>query len=96
MMIIALLVLVIAPLVPVLIQLALSPIRKYLADANGAELCRNPLALASALRKISSIDEPVRRMAPSCAALYFQTRPRKSAREQTFSRRIPMKKGFGR
>ncbi len=97
MMIIALLVLVIAPLVAVLIQLALSRNREYLADASGAELCRNPMALASALRKISGIDEPVRRMAPSCAALYFAD-PTKKKRSRTnlFSTHPPVEERIRR
>jgi heat shock protein HtpX len=45
---------IIAPLFAVLIQLAISRRREYLADANGALLTRYPTGLANALRKIAA------------------------------------------
>lgn len=97
MMIIALLVLLIAPLVALLIQLALSRNREYLADASGAELCRNPMALASALRKISGIDEPVQRAAHSSAALYFaDPLKKKRSRKNLFSTHPPVEERIRR
>ncbi len=49
-----LLTLVVAPVVSRVLAMAVSRKREYLADATGAQLTRNPMALASALEKLEA------------------------------------------
>jgi heat shock protein HtpX len=53
---------VLAPLVGQLLATAVSRSREYLADASGAELTRNPIGLANALRKLHAASGPTARI----------------------------------
>lgn len=46
------LVVLLAPLAAMMVQMAISRTREYAADKTGAEICGNPMALASALNKL--------------------------------------------
>jgi heat shock protein HtpX len=53
---------IVAPLAAMLVQMAISRTREYEADRRGAEICGEPLWLASALRKIESAAHQVPNM----------------------------------
>ena len=61
--------LILAPFISRLLAMAVSRQREFLADASGAELTRNPSALASALEKIDSAVEPTRSIKKGTAHL---------------------------
>jgi heat shock protein HtpX len=62
---------ILAPLAALLIQLAISRKREYLADATGALLTRYPEGLASALEKIAADPEPLEVANRATAHLYI-------------------------
>jgi heat shock protein HtpX len=57
-----LLTVLLTPLIGQLLATAVSRRREYLADASGAELTRNPLGLANALRKLEAAGAPTARI----------------------------------
>lgn len=62
---------ILAPIFTVLIQLAISRKREFLADASGALLTRYPNGLANALQKISLYQRPMISQSKAIAHLYI-------------------------
>jgi heat shock protein HtpX len=63
---------ILAPIIALSIQFAVSRKREFLADASGALLCRNPEALARALEKIRDDQEPLEAANKATAHLYIE------------------------
>ncbi|MFH1402414.1 MAG: M48 family metalloprotease [Patescibacteria group bacterium] len=62
---------ILTPFVAMLIQLAISRKREFLADASGATLTHNPAGLATALEKISQNGTQMKRVSHATAHLYI-------------------------
>ena len=71
MMLVALALVILAPIFAQLIYFAISRKREYLADASGALFTRYPEGLASALEKISSSTEPLKSANQATAPMYI-------------------------
>ncbi|MFA5393408.1 MAG: zinc metalloprotease HtpX [Candidatus Ratteibacteria bacterium] len=64
---------VLAPLAALLVQMAVSRSREYIADSDGAKLSRNPMFLANALRKLETAGkrQPMRNANPATSHLFI-------------------------
>ncbi len=72
------LMIILAPIAALLIQMAISRSREYEADATGARISGNPLALASALRKLQAGSQRIPMDANPATAHMFIVNPLRS------------------
>lgn len=70
---------ILSPIIAMMVQMAVSRNREYLADATAALTTRDPESLASALEKLSQDKTPLRNQSSSMANMYINN---------------PLKKGF--
>ncbi len=87
---------VIAPIVAVIVQLAVSRQREYLADATGAMTTRHPEGLASALEKLKTVSTATKRQNSSTAHLFFANPLKKGGLSGLFSTHPPLEDRIAR
>lgn len=81
---------ILAPIIAILIQTAVSRRREYLADATGALTTRYPEGLASALEKIGQYGRPAKKQNTSTAHLFFSNPLKSGGLGNLFSTHPPV------
>lgn len=89
---------IIAPIAAMLIQLAVSRSREYLADESGARLCGKPHALANALRKLDQASRalPMSEARPATAHMFIVNPLTAGMLMKLFSTHPPMEERIAR
>ncbi len=89
-MLVGIILAIIAPILALITQLAISRQREYLADASAVMLTRYPQGLINALEKLKSTTTPLRKQSSSMANLYFTNPLKKGFMNKLFSTHPPL------
>jgi heat shock protein HtpX len=89
---------IVAPIAAMLVQMAVSRSREYLADETGAKICGRPLALANALRKLHTAAHimPMTEARPASAHLFIVNPLTGGGLAALFSTHPPMEERIAR
>ncbi len=89
---------ILAPIMAMLIQMAVSRSREYLADATGAEICGKPRALASALGRLQNASQqiPMHDAKPATAHMFIVNPLTGGGLMSLFSTHPPMEERIAR
>lgn len=96
MLVIGIVVIILAPIVAALVQMAISRQREYLADATGAMTTRDAEGLASALEKLQKHSRPMQRQNTSTAHLFFANPLKAGSLTKLFSTHPPLEDRIAR
>lgn len=95
-MIVGIIILILAPIIATIVQLAISRQREYLADATGAMTTRNPEGLASALEKLKQNGRPMKRQNTASAHLFINNPLKPGFINRLFSTHPPLEERIAR
>jgi heat shock protein HtpX len=89
-MVIGIVLIILAPIIAALIQLAISRQREYLADASGVMTTRDSEGLIDALEKLKQYGRPLQRQNTASAHLFFSNPLREGGFSKLFSTHPPL------
>lgn len=95
-LIIGIAVVILAPIVASIMQMAISRQREYLADASGALTTRDSEGLASALEKLQQYSKPMKHQNSATANLFFTNPLKKGFMARLFSSHPPLESRIAR
>lgn len=95
-LVIGIVLIILAPVIAMLIQFAISRQREYLADASGAMVTRDSEGLASALEKLKNHGRPMKRQNSASAHLFFSNPLKPGAFTKLFSTHPPLDERIAR
>lgn len=94
--VVGLVVVILAPVIATIVQLAISRQREYLADASGAMTTRDSEGLAMALEKLQAYGQPMKRQNTSTAHLFFSNPLKSGVLAKLFSTHPPLQDRINR
>lgn len=95
-MIVGIVVLILAPIIAVIIQMAVSRQREFLADATSAMTTRNPESMISALDKLRKNGRPMQRQNTAVAHLFISNPLKPGFMSKLFSTHPPLEDRIAR
>lgn len=87
---------ILAPIFASIVQMAVSRQREYLADASAVNITRYPEGMISALKKLQSHSQPMKRQNSATASMYINNPLRKGFFSNLFSTHPPIEKRIER
>jgi len=95
-LIVGIVLIILAPIIAFLVQMAVSRQREYLADASGVLTTRDSEGLASALEKLKNHSRPMKRQNTSTAHLFFNNPLKAGGISKLFSTHPPLDERIAR
>ena len=95
-LVIGIVLIILAPIIAAMVQMAISRQREYLADASGVLTTRDSEGLASALEKLAQHSQPMQKQSTAAAHLFFNNPLSPSFFTKLFSTHPPLEERIAR